>query len=176
MGSPTYGDYCAARFNDDGSVDTTFGSAGVVRTNFAAINGTDIAWGVASLADGRLVIGGVCGYAATADDYCISAYSNGGTMQQYVGGSSDWSTSNTSLFGACLHTTASATATWTVSGTCPTTNGAYWNAVPSTPSTIASAASGVSNASVGLRFGLRTAPSQPPGAYVAPVSFTVVAP
>jgi hypothetical protein len=88
----------------------------------------------------------------------------------------DWTTPATSHFGACLRTVANAAATWTPDAACGASNGAFWNAVPTTASQIASASTGVNNGTANLRFGMRTSSTQPAGDYIAPVTFTVVAP
>lgn len=54
----TYADFAVARFNSDGSPDTTFGPAGtgIVLTDF--FGEKDHGWGGALQADGRIVVVG----------------------------------------------------------------------------------------------------------------------
>lgn len=100
-----------------------------------------------------------------------------------VGSDSTW-TEGSNMFGACLRAVggANAAATWAINpgNTCPATNGAYWNAVPTTSgsagSKIAGATAPSTDNTAAIRFGLRTSSSQPPGQYEARVVFEVVAP
>jgi photosystem II stability/assembly factor-like uncharacterized protein len=83
-------------------------------------------------------------------------------------------------FGACLRAvTGAAVGSWPVAGTCTAGTHASWRGVGIDPvaaaAQVATVGSGGSG-SVHLRFGLRTAPSQTPGAYVAGLRFEVVAP
>jgi uncharacterized delta-60 repeat protein len=55
-GSPTAGDWLLARFASDGAPDASFGSKGIVITDFFGKG--DVARGLAVLADGRIVAGG----------------------------------------------------------------------------------------------------------------------
>ena len=88
------------------------------------------------------------------------------------------------MFGACLSSTANGAATdgstWTPNAGCPMTDGVHWKPIPAAASSagskIASAPFGTVNATTNLRFGVRAAPSQPTGRYIAPVMFEVFAP
>src|SRR5687768_8651350 len=89
----TGSDFAVARYNADGSPDTTFGDAdagtgarlGRVATDFEAWN--DIGRGVALQADGRIV---VAGYAQTPstnhDDFALARYNSDGTLDPSFGG------------------------------------------------------------------------------------------
>jgi uncharacterized delta-60 repeat protein len=48
-----------ARFNEDGTLDPTFGSGGKVLTKFGRTNDTIFTWSAAVQADGKIVLGGV---------------------------------------------------------------------------------------------------------------------
>ena len=61
--APGSGDFGMARFNSDGSLDTNFGSSGIVSTDF--FGHRDDALDVIFQADGKIVLAGTC---ATADD------------------------------------------------------------------------------------------------------------
>lgn len=85
------------------------------------------------------------------------------------------------MFGMCARAVNTATADWTISATCPQTDGAYWNGIPTTTaggnSKIAHTTStGVTNATVSFRYGLRAPASQKSGAYMALINFDVIAP
>lgn len=100
-------------------------------TATAPTNGDDVAYGMAFQADGRIVTAGYCDMAgATGTDACLASYDNAGTVSQYTSGISDWATSGPSHLAACLRGVTSAAATWTTNATCPTTDGAHWNAIP----------------------------------------------
>ena len=55
-GTTELGDFGLARYNVDGSLDSSFGVAGKVTTRFSAAE--DVPWGVAVQRDGRIVLGG----------------------------------------------------------------------------------------------------------------------
>ncbi|WP_399093268.1 hypothetical protein ACGH2B_23385 [Streptomyces sp. BBFR2] len=52
----TQDDFLLARFNADGSLDSTFGSSGLVRTDFNGLN--DLAFAMTVQSDGKIVLGG----------------------------------------------------------------------------------------------------------------------
>jgi uncharacterized delta-60 repeat protein len=177
MGGATGQDECLARYNTDGSLDTTFDTDGRVTTATAPGAGSDRTMEAMVHADGRIVTAGSCDMGgATGMDACLASYDNGGLMSQYANGVTDWSTSGTSHLGVCLRSVANATAAWTTSPTCPATSGAYWNAISTTAGQVAATATGVVNGTANLRFGLRVSATQPSGTYIAPVTFTVAAP
>jgi uncharacterized delta-60 repeat protein len=171
---------CVARYNANGSLDTTFGTGGVVTTNTAPGTGEDRAYDITALADGTVVVAGRCDMGVTTGlDVCLHQYGSGGLVDQYDdAGSDDWDTagSGIGLFGACLQATTLGTPTWTVNATCPTDDGAFWRAVPTTASAIATANPLTATATATLRFGVRVADGYPSGNYVAPVTFSVSAP
>jgi hypothetical protein len=116
----------------------------------------------------------------------IAAYYRG-AISNYEGSGdgddTDWSSSNaTTMFGGCLRAKSSAavTATWNLNGTCPMTDGNYWNPIVATAGTagakIASASSGSLSESVSLRFGMRTGTNTAAGTYRAELVTEVVAP
>lgn len=101
------------------------------------------------------------------------------TVPDYVETATDWNDGG-GMFGMCARAVSAATADWTISATCPQTDGTYWRGVPITAGTagskVAHAANAVTNASVSFRFGLRTTATQKPGVYAAPIAFDVLAP
>ena len=128
-------------------------------------------------ADGKLVTAGYCDMGpATGYDTCVAQYDKAGSVSQYTDAATDWDTPATRLFGACLIGVTGATATWPTTAACPATDGAIWNAISPTAAQIAVANPLETAATAQLRFGLRTAPNQPPGTYIAPITFDVIAP
>lgn len=78
-------DFCVVRYNADGSLDTTFGSAGKVTTSFTA--GTDQPARVAIQPDGRIVVAGSCqvGLLGNTWDACVARYSSSGALDGSFG-------------------------------------------------------------------------------------------
>ncbi len=74
--------FCAVRYNSDGTLDATFGSAGKVTT--AIGNGDDFAIGVALQPDGRLVLAGYCS-GAIYPSFCALRYSANGALDTTFG-------------------------------------------------------------------------------------------
>ncbi|MCZ4496114.1 MAG: hypothetical protein JWM25_697 [Thermoleophilia bacterium] len=168
---------CVSRHLLDGSFDTTFGGGtGWMRLSLAPAAGNEYGNVVAAGPDGSFVVGSSCEVAGNGNDTCIARFAGGSTVSQYTPTTADWSSVGTSHFAACLHGTVNAAPTWTPNGSCAVGNGAWWNAVPTTATIIASATSGETGASASLRFGLRTRADQSPGRYVAPIVFDAIAP
>jgi uncharacterized delta-60 repeat protein len=80
-GSPAgdRGDFALIRLLTNGSLDPTFGDAGVVTTN---IGGTDQALGIALLADGHVLAGGNTG---KVTDYALVRYNADGSLDATFG-------------------------------------------------------------------------------------------
>src|SRR5436190_3031392 len=74
--------FMLARYNPNGTLDTTFGSSGVVTT--AIGNGDAFSFGIGLLTDGRIVLGG---YSATTQDhdFTVACYNANGTLDQTFG-------------------------------------------------------------------------------------------
>ncbi|MFQ5399840.1 MAG: tandem-95 repeat protein, partial [Anaerolineae bacterium] len=72
------GDFALVRYNNDGSLDTTFGPAatGIVTTSFST--GFDVARAVAIQSDGKIVVAGTSGNATTS--FTVARYKNNGTL------------------------------------------------------------------------------------------------
>lgn len=175
-------DFGVARFTADGQIDTGFSPGGPEGSGFARhdFGGTaDAAYGMVEV-DGSLVVAGQAGNDMGVELFGASALPN------FASGISDWSTSGTGHFGACLRSAPGAITdgtTWTadtVDADCADGNADPWKPVAAGPlssgSKVASASSGTTNGQVNLRFGIRIPASQPPGAYFAPITFEVVAP
>jgi hypothetical protein len=178
----------AVRFNDNGSIDTGFGTAGVRTLNppYAIDVGTP-SGGVVPQSDGGLMF---LGASDTASGWDISMIRLGGTqVADYSnlggGGDTDWS-GGANMFGACLRDTPAggltSGSTWSEDTTdqdCLDGDGDPWRAIPAiagASAVVANAPSTVANAEARLRFGFRAAATQPAGRYEAPVTFDVIAP
>ncbi|PYP90004.1 MAG: hypothetical protein DMF61_02040 [Blastocatellia bacterium AA13] len=68
-------DFALLRYNSDGALDTTFGTNGVVITDFAGRE--DIIFGVAIQSDGRIVTAGVAFLGAAEEDVALARYGPG---------------------------------------------------------------------------------------------------
>lgn len=78
----TSGDFAVARYLANGSLDVTFGSGGIVTTDFA--NGFDQALDVAIQSDGKIVAAGYAG-GSTASDFAVARYLTNGTLDTTFG-------------------------------------------------------------------------------------------
>ncbi|WP_351234945.1 calcium-binding protein [Streptomyces sp. NPDC002133] len=76
------GDFALARYNTDGSLDTTFGTDGRVTTDFA---GNDGAFAVAVQADGRIVAAGESFSGVTFPDFALARYNTDGSLDTTFG-------------------------------------------------------------------------------------------
>lgn len=74
-----FGDFAVARYNSNGSLDTTFGTGGKVTTNF---DGFDTAYAVAIQADGKILVAGVVQYNSS---FGLVRYDAGGNLDQSFG-------------------------------------------------------------------------------------------
>jgi uncharacterized delta-60 repeat protein len=72
-------DFALARYNTDGSLDTTFGGDGKVTTDFAGAN--DQAHAVAIQGDGKIVAAGLAG-----SDFALARYNTDGSLDTTFGG------------------------------------------------------------------------------------------
>jgi uncharacterized delta-60 repeat protein len=77
----TGGDFALARYNVDGSLDTTFGTGGTVTTDFAG--NVDIANALIVQADSKLVAAGSTEF--TAVDFAVARYNPDGTLDTSFG-------------------------------------------------------------------------------------------
>ncbi len=72
-------DFCLARYNSNGSLDSTFGNGGRVTTDFA--NSQDSAWAVLLLPDGHLIVAGVAFVnSTTGNDFALARYNSNGSL------------------------------------------------------------------------------------------------
>ena len=71
-------DFAVARYNTDGSLDSTFGTGGIATTDFAG-RGDRVYWSVLQ-PDGRIVVAGVAFSEATGSDFALARYNTNGTL------------------------------------------------------------------------------------------------
>ncbi len=78
-------DFALARYNSDGSLDSTFGSGGKVTTDFGGLN--DLGEGLAIQADGKLVVVGTANdNSPTVDtDFALARYNTDGSLDTTFG-------------------------------------------------------------------------------------------
>jgi len=71
-------DFCIARFNSDGTLDTTFGTGGKVIQPISSYD--DFGRSLAIQPDGKILLGGNCNY-----DFCIARFNSDGTLDTTFG-------------------------------------------------------------------------------------------
>jgi uncharacterized delta-60 repeat protein len=79
LGNPTDQDFALLRYNSDGTVDTTFGTNGRVRTDFGAGN-LESALSVAIDSQGRIVAAGHTTAPNLSRDFAVARYNPDGTL------------------------------------------------------------------------------------------------
>ena len=72
------GDFAVARYNTDGSLDTSFSCDGKQVTDFAG--NVEVANGVAVQSDGRIVVAGSSFSMATVNDFAVARYNTDGSL------------------------------------------------------------------------------------------------
>lgn len=70
-------DFALARYNPDGSLDTTFGTGGKVRTDF--LNSSDQCFAATLAPDGRIILGGYAHTPRAGDAFAVACYLAKGT-------------------------------------------------------------------------------------------------
>ncbi|MFL6500757.1 MAG: delta-60 repeat domain-containing protein [Candidatus Udaeobacter sp.] len=75
--------FAVARYNANGSLDTTFGSGGMVTTSMGS--GDAIAFSVALLSGGRIVAAGYVEAGHRNHDFALACYNTSGTLDQSFG-------------------------------------------------------------------------------------------
>lgn len=78
------GRFSIARYNQDGSVDPSFGGDGRVATNFT--RGYDAAWGIAIQPDGNIVAAGDAGLGSGDSMFALARYKANGKLDRTFGG------------------------------------------------------------------------------------------
>jgi uncharacterized delta-60 repeat protein len=170
-------DETVARVRSDGTLDTSFGGGDGRITMPGVTDGGPLH--LVPIGDGQVAMAIARGNSGTSTEQkklYVEALSN--TPLADYGGANVWANTN-DLFAACLHgvTGSGVTASWTPDATCGLTDGAWWRAVPATPSTIATSNTpGTTNGTASLRFGIKTPSSFAAGSYSADITFSVLAP
>jgi uncharacterized delta-60 repeat protein len=75
-------DFCIARFNSDGTLDTSFGTNGKVIQNIGSAD--DYGNSLAIQPDGKILLGGYCKNGSN-DDFCIARFNSDGTLDTTFG-------------------------------------------------------------------------------------------
>jgi uncharacterized delta-60 repeat protein len=81
--SANNGDFTLLRYNNDGSLDASFGTGGTVATDFAS--GTDGADSVTVQADGKIVVSGFAVVGFAAERFAIARYNADGSLDASFG-------------------------------------------------------------------------------------------
>ncbi len=81
--SMTEGDFGLARYNSDGSLDNTFGTGGLVTTDF--FGGTSNAAAIAIQGDGQIVVAGYAQLTAGEQDFALARYHTDGSLDATFG-------------------------------------------------------------------------------------------
>ncbi len=95
-------DFALARYNSDGSLDTTFGTGGLVTTSFTA--GDDVANAAVLQSDGKIIAAGRAGAGVTSD-FALARYNSDGSLDTTFGTGGlviTSSTGNTNTFRAVV--------------------------------------------------------------------------
>ena len=75
-------DFCIARFNSNGTLDTSFGSSGKVIQDIGS--GDDTGLSLAIQPDGKILLGGYC-FDGIHTDFCIARFNSNGTLDTSFG-------------------------------------------------------------------------------------------
>lgn len=97
------GDFAVARYNSDGSLDSTFGSGGIVTTDF---NGpSDHAYDVALQSDGKIVVAGAAADVSLTD-FGVVRYNSDGSLDSSFGAggkvTTDFANDNDSAYAVAI--------------------------------------------------------------------------
>lgn len=168
----------SVRLSPDGVPDNAYGTNGVAMLPTGTIDpGEDKVAGTL-LQDGRFAVAGSSDNGSDMDEG-IGVF---GTIRldDYAIGVSD-TNDGTSAFGACLRTSSGTATDWTVNASCPATDGAWWNPIPTSSgdagSMIAHTTTAAPNASIGMRFLVRPPATASDGTmFYAPLTIEVVDP
>ncbi|MFO7791191.1 MAG: T9SS type A sorting domain-containing protein [Bacteroidales bacterium] len=79
-------DFCVARYNTDGTIDTTFGSMGMVTTEFVdTVSADDQVRGMAIQSDGKIVVAGIVDEGTTQWNFAMARYNMDGSLDLSFG-------------------------------------------------------------------------------------------
>jgi uncharacterized delta-60 repeat protein len=73
--------FCLARFNSNGSLDTSFGSSGKVIQDISS--GHDRAYAMVLQSDGKILLGGYCNHGG--EKFCLARFNSNGTLDTSFG-------------------------------------------------------------------------------------------
>ena len=76
--TPISKDFTVIRYNQDGSLDNTFSSDGIVITDIAGF--PDFGNSIAIQQDGKIVVAGSCNYGTNSNDFAVIRYNPNGTL------------------------------------------------------------------------------------------------
>lgn len=76
--------FALARYNSDGSLNTSFGGDGKVTTNFTS--GEDDAFGVGIQSDGKIVAAGLAGFGVSNPKFALARYNTDGSLDTSFSG------------------------------------------------------------------------------------------
>jgi uncharacterized delta-60 repeat protein len=83
MGTTNGNDFAVARFNADGSIDSTFGNNGLVITNMGA--SSDTVYAIKVMSDGKIVVAGETTRSGMGTDFALARYNADGTLDGTFG-------------------------------------------------------------------------------------------
>lgn len=156
------------RVNENGTIDTTFGTAGITAESEQA---GGVGYDIVDFPDGRLAVAG-----RGNADMQVAVFAAAPSIPDYAPGTNDFATAGSGLFGICIQGVAGGTTTWSSNPTCPLSDG-HWRAVPtSTAGAVAASTAGPGTATATFAFGVRPPAGTAPGSYRAPIRFEVIAP
>ena len=78
-------DFALARYNTDGSIDTTFGGDGKVTTKVSPGTDSDQAFAVAIQSDGKIIAAGFANSSGTGNDFALVRYNSDGSLDSGFG-------------------------------------------------------------------------------------------
>jgi uncharacterized delta-60 repeat protein len=85
LGGSCSGDFCIARFDSNGTLDTSFGDSGKVIQPIGSAN--DSGNSLAIQPDGKILLGGYCFRSVSSYDFCIARFNSNGTLDNSFGSS-----------------------------------------------------------------------------------------
>jgi uncharacterized delta-60 repeat protein len=171
-------DIMLARMSDEGVLDRKFGTDGVQVYSIGTTNDYVGYPNQAALGpDGSIYV--LSDHASGATQRVQLTKLIGRTVPDYGEGGAGWGAGADGMFGVCLSDVdAGAVAAWVEELACTQDDlpGTAWRGFGITPSNVATAPLGTQGALARLRFGVRLPATQTPGRYLAPITFTVIAP
>lgn len=78
-------DFAVARYNQNGSLDTTFGEGGKIRVHLGNTTGNDYGRAIALQSNGKILVGGVSGFIPNGEDFGLIRLNPNGTLDTNFG-------------------------------------------------------------------------------------------